>query len=324
MNKKEIKEEIKNTILKKHQSKESSANLYAMNVMRLAKLLDTDPLNEKFAEDNEQEIDKIFKDSSLTARKNMVQGLVMYIKAQDTPERLIKKYQQVMADSNKEMSDIASKQEKTEKQSANWVPLPKLKKVIRDYEKELKKEGVLSGEGDLPKALRETLKKYVVGMLYLSGDDNPPLRLDYGNMKIISKGEYDKLKDGEKKGQNYLVIQGRNKKLFSLGNYKTAGTYGILEIPVGKALNKVLNIWLRYNKTGYLLANSLNNPLTPSQMTKLIQQTFAPTGKNISASMLRHIYLSTKFPAQNQEKAETAALMAHSTSTANTYSKKEE
>ena len=96
----------------------------------------------------------------------------------------------------------------------------------------------------------------------------------------------------------------------------------MLEIPVGKPLNKVLNTWLRFNNSNYLLSNGKDKPLNGSQMTKLLHQVFEPIGKQISANMLRHIYLSEKFPAVNEEKAETALLMGHSVETAQDYSKK--
>tara|TARA_R110000803_G_scaffold19146_3_gene50401 strand:- start:126 stop:554 length:429 start_codon:yes stop_codon:yes gene_type:complete len=142
-------------------------------------------------------------------------------------------------------------------------------------------------------------------------------------MKTISNSDYSKLSDAQKKERNYLIIKSRNNKTFSLGDYKTSGKYGTKLIPVGKKLNSALNIWLRFNTTGNLLLNSRKEPMTGNGLTKFLQKTFAPTGKSISSSMIRHIFISEKFPAVNDEKEEVASKMLHSTSQQTLYSKKD-
>lgn len=315
------KEEIKEIIMKARGTKENSANLYAANIMRVAKLIDVDPLSKDFPMREKNKIDKVLDEAKPIARKNMLQALVVFMRSRKNNEKDIEIFGEKMKIINKEIEDEANLQKKTSKQEKNWASLKELRGVLRQYEKELKAEKVFEASGTLPKKLMDKLKYYVTGMLYLSGDENPPRRLEYGNMKIIKKSDYDKLKTKDKENDNYLVIQGRNKKVFHLGNYKTSNTYGTLQIPVGKALNKVLNVWLRYHDSIYLLSNGLNRPLNGSQMTKLLYQVFAPIDKKISASMLRHIYLSEKFPAQKQDKEETAHLMGHSVEQAQDYSK---
>lgn len=315
------KEQIKEIIMDARGTKANSANLYAMNIIRVAKLVDADPLSKTFPKREIQKINKILDEAKPIARKNMLQALVVYMRSRKDDDDDIDKFSEKLKIINKEIDQQNSLQKKTSKQQKNWATIKELRGVLRLYEKELRDEKVFQSSGTLPKKLMEKLKYYVTGMLYLSGDDNPPRRLEYGNMRVIKKAAYEKLSAKEKEDNNYLVIQGRNKKIFHLGNYKTSNTYGSLQIPVGKPLNKVLNVWLRFHDGTYLLSNGSNNPLTGSQMTKLLYQVFQPIGKQISASMLRHIYLSEKFPAQNIEKAETAMLMSHSVEEANNYSK---
>ena len=88
-------------------------------------------------------------------------------------------------------------------------------------------------------------------------------------------------------------------------------------------MNSALNIWLRFNTTGNLLLNSRKQPMTANGLTKFLQKTFEPTGKNISSSLIRHIFISEKFPAVNQEKEEVASKMGHSVSQQTLYSKKD-
>jgi hypothetical protein len=315
------KEQIKEIIMDARGTKANSANLYAMNIIRVAKLVDADPLSKTFPKREIQKINKILDEAKPIARKNMLQALVVYMRSRKDDDDDIDKFSEKLKIINKEIDQQNSLQKKTSKQQKNWATIKELRGVLRLYEKELRDEKVFQSSGTLPKKLMEKLKYYVTGMLYLSGDDNPPRRLEYGNMRVIKKAAYEKLSAKEKEDNNYLVIQGRNKKIFHLGNYKTSNTYGSLQIPVGKPLNKVLNVWLRFHDGDYLLSNGSDNPLTGSQMTKLLYQVFQPIGKQISASMLRHIYLSEKFPAQNIEKAETAMLMSHSVEEANNYSK---
>ncbi len=315
------KEQIKEIIMDARGTKANSANLYAMNILRVAKLIGADPLSETFPKREMQKIEKVLDDAKPIARKNMLQALVVYMRSRKDDEDDINKFSEKMKIINKQIEDENNKQKKTSKQQKNWASLKELRTVLRNYEKELRAEKVFEAVGTLPKKLMDKLKLYVTGMLYLSGDDNPPRRLEYGNMRVIKKPAYEKLSSKEKEDGNYLVVQGRNKKMFHLGNYKTSNTYGSLQIPVGKALNKVLNVWLRFHDGDYLLSNGNDKPLTGSQMTKLLYQVFQPINKQISANMLRHIYLSEKFPAQNQEKAETALLMGHSVETAQDYSK---
>jgi len=315
------KEQIKEIIMDARGTKANSANLYAMNIIRVAKLVDADPLSKTFPKREIQKINKVLDEAKPIARKNMLQALVVYMRSRKDDDDDIDKFSEKLKIINKEIDQQNTLQKKTSKQQKNWATIKELRGVLRLYEKELRDEKVFQSSGTLPKKLMEKLKYYVTGMLYLSGDDNPPRRLEYGNMRVIKKAAYEKLSAKEKEDNNYLVIQGRNKKIFHLGNYKTSNTYGSLQIPVGKALNKVLNVWLRFHDGTYLLSNGSNNPLTGSQMTKLLYQVFQPIGKQISASMLRHIYLSEKFPAQNIEKAETAMLMSHSVEEANNYSK---
>jgi len=69
--------------------------------------------------------------------------------------------------------------------------------------------------------------------------------------------------------------------------------------------------------------NSKKEPMTANGLTKYLQKTFAPTGKNISSSMIRHIFISDKFPAQNKEKDAVSEKMLHSTEQQTLYSKKD-
>ena len=62
-----------------------------------------------------------------------------------------------------------------------------------------------------------------------------------------------------------------------------------------KELNSVVNLWRNFNKTEHLLIDTRGNKMTTNGLTKFLYQTFEPTGKRISSSMIRHIYLTEKY-----------------------------
>ena len=315
-------EEIKKEINEKRDLRESSLKAYASNMNKLHKLMfDKEIQNLDFLK-NKKEVMKTIENKKLSTRKTYLAAIVVTLMAFDKNEDLIKYYRDEMEDLAKQFSANMEEQKKSETQDKNWVSLSALRKVMRKYRNELNQKGIFKKEpDDLTNKEFDLLQKWIVASLYIL-DENPPLRLDY-IMKVISNKEYDKLSEKEIENNNYTVVKSRNNKMFSLGEYKTSGKYGTKIIPVGKKLNSALNIWLKFNTSGHLLLNSKKEPMTANGLTKYLQKTFAPTGKNISASMLRHIFISEKFPAQNKEKEEVADLMGHSVHQQTLYSKKD-
>lgn len=314
-------ETMKKEINEKRKLRPSSLNAYASNMNKLHKLMfDKEISGLDFLKDKKK-VMKTIEEKKLSTRKTYLAAIVVTLMAFDKDEDLIKYYRDEMEDLAKQFNANMEEQKKSETQDKNWVSLAALRKVMRKYRNELNEKGIFKKDADdLTNKEFDLLQKWIVSSLYIL-DENPPLRNDY-IMETISNKDYDKLTEDQKREKNYLVIKSRNNKMFSLGEYKTSGKYGTKTIPVGKKLNSALNIWLKFNKTGHLLLNSKKEPMTANGLTKYLQKTFAPTGKNISSSMIRHIFISDKFPAQNKEKEEVAEKMAHSVNQQTLYSKK--
>ncbi len=315
-------EKLKSKIDEKRDIRESSLNAYIFNINKLHKLIyDKDVESLDFLKDKKKVMEAI-SEKKLSTRKSYLASIVVSLMSMDYDEDLIKYYRNEMEDLAKKFNEDMETQRKSEAQDKNWVSLASLRKVMRKYRNELNEKKIFQkNPDDLTNKEFDLLQKWVVSSLYIL-DDNPPLRNDY-LMKIISQKDYDKLTEEEKKKQNYLINKSRNTKTFSLGEYKTAGKYGTKLIPVGKKLNSVLNIWLKFNKSGHLLLNSKKEPMTSNGLTKYLNKVFEPTGKNnISSSMIRHIFISEKFPPQLKEKQEVADKMGHSVSQQELYSKK--
>lgn len=317
-------ETLKSKINEKRNIRESSLNAYVFNINKLHKLMfDKEVENLNFLK-KKDDVMKAIDEKKLSTRKSYLASIVVSLMAMDEDEKLIEFYRNEMEDLAKKFNEEMETQRKSETQDKNWVSLQKLQKVMRKYRNELIEKKIFEKEpNSLTNKEFDLLQKWVVSSLYVIDDANPPLRNNY-LMKVISQKEYDDLTDDEKSKENYLINKSRNTKIFSLGDYKTSGKYGIKLIPVSKKLNSVLNIWLKFNKTNNLLLNSRKQPMSGNGLTKYLNKVFLPTGKtNISSSMIRHIFITDKFPPNLQEKEEISSKMGHSVEQQTLYSKKE-
>ena len=214
----------------------------------------------------------------------------------------IQEYQSVMNTIMKKVNDDYKNQKMNEKQKENWISIDEIKE----------KYNALSVDANLmlnkKKILNENVMMEFLLMSFLSGVIMPPRRsLDYSEMKIRS---FDTKTDNYYKGNK-----------FYFNKYKTVKTYGIQSLEIPKELNNVLKKWIKLNENDYMIYSSNGNKFTPPQITRTLNKIF---GKNISTSMLRHIYLTDVYkdiPKINKME-NLADQMGHSVSTAMEYIKK--
>ena len=108
------------------------------------------------------------------------------------------------------------------------------------------------------------------------------------------------------KAYNYLSLK---EKIFYFNNYKTVGTYKTQSKPIPEELFQLLK---KYRKSGLLLQNN-EKPLTSPQMTLILNKIF---GKKVAVSMLRNIYLTSKYGDESRSLAKDASDMSTSIDTA--------
>ncbi len=319
-------EKLREAIDKKRNIKEISLKAYLISIKKVHNAIlgeDKEMENINFLKDEEKVLEAI-EGLKLNTQKNYLSAIIVSLDAMNDDgeyDKELKEYREYLETVNKSYYEQLNKNEKTEDQDENWVSLKELRKVMNGYKADLSDRDVFKKE-TLTKKQFDILQKWVVANLYLN-DSNPPIRLDYGDMAIIKEKDFEKLSDEDLNENNYLVIKSRTNKKFHFGNYKTKKSQGIKTIPVGKILNSVLNIWLKHNDQPYLLLDSQGNKMNSNQLSKYINKVFEPTGKKINANLLRHIYISEKFPVEkNNEKAEVADKMGHSVDTQNSYAKK--
>jgi len=294
-------------------------NSYIISLKKINKFVDPDSDFDSLSWLDTKHYDKVveFLDTlKLPTRKNYISAVLVALGTdKEKNEKLIEQYRNKLDLHSAEYNEAISSHQKSDKLQKNWATMAELKMIVNRYGKELKMKDVYNKE-ELSNKEFDLFQQYLVGSLYTM---MPPVRNDYANMKVISFKDYDKLKD---KKNNYLVVVGKNKKFFSFGAYKTEETFGVMTVPIRPAVNKILNDFLKHNTSGYLLLNRKKQPLSDNGLTKLLNKTFSPTGKKISSTVIRHVYLSEKYADVEEEKEADSKMMMHSLSTQQDYIKK--
>jgi hypothetical protein len=162
-------------------------------------------------------------------------------------------------------------------------------KTERYLENELSWEEILDARDKLP---RDSIE-YVVMCLYTMSA--PRRNLDY-IMKIGKPQENSNWYDGVN---------------FYFGNYKTKGTYHTQVVPVLDDLKEVLNSYLenRPFRSNDLLIKKSGKPFTSKDIQLLINKVL---GKKIGCTLLRSIFLTSKYGKIMEEMKEDTDAMATS------------
>ncbi len=307
-------------ILKKSRpnAKESTIKMYTANLMKLSKLMDTD--NFKFLNKSENVKDKI-SELHFTTQRNYYNAIIVYLMAvkEKKEDPLIEEYVELRDTLNKKYEDEQATGVISDKQSKNFVPIEEVNKMINDMGEEIKNKKIKKKE-DLTAKDKSLLQSYILFNIYT----RLPLRNDLAGMEAINKRSYNKLSEEDKKEKNYLVIN-KNKMFMVLNNYKTSAKYKELDIDIPKDLEKLLRLYIRVNGMGVLFKSSTGKPLSRNALSQLLlKETKKRMGKSISTTMLRKIYLSSKYGKVKEEMEKDAKVMGHSKEVAqNVYIKKE-
>jgi hypothetical protein len=133
----------------------------------------------------------------------------------------------------------------------------------------------------------------------------PPVRADYGAVEVVGK------RSPRREG-NQLVWGQKQGAYFIFKDYKTKGTYGVVEVRVSPALHAVITEWFEHlgKRPKWLLGRSI----TPNDLLAEIQHAFHTTRKAIGINLLRHAYIKHHFPQLTtiKQKEELARMMLHS------------
>ena len=141
----------------------------------------------------------------------------------------------------------------------------------------------------------------------------PPLRgEDYINSLLV----YDRYGINFADKNNHLNLE--EKKLY-LYNYKTSKSYGVRIIDIPDDLVKILKDFKEKTSTDYVIFSPKKQKLQPSSFNRLFNE--ATKGKKFGCNMARKSYVSEAIDNKKSiaDRKKDAKIMAHSTSTAQTY-----
>jgi len=222
-------------------------------------------------------------------------------------------YYEKMMDKAKVASETDTSK-KTTKQEENWIEWDK---VTEKYDEMRNK--VLADK----KPSLEHLLPLVVLSLYT--ESQPRRNQDYLQMVVLRTTKKTKL-DTLPTDKNYLILSARDTPVeFIFNIYKTSKTYGKQTSPINDTLKATLKTYIKQhplakdkaNKEFAFLIIPDGTPITAdNSITRILNKIF---GKNVGSSMLRHIYLSSKYDINSMK--EDSEAMGHSLSQQKEYLK---
>jgi hypothetical protein len=259
------------------------------------------PINLAFFRDEKHILD-LLSDKTPQSRKTVLAACVV-LNGESFDNKLLG---EKMREDLKDTRDEVNKQVKTKKQEDNWTDYENIKKIQQAYEVEAIKK--MTGKGAIDHATREFLTRYMM-LTLSSGIYFPPRRSE---MVLI------KVKDVDTEKDNYIDLS-TNEIVYN--QFKTVKKYGQQRVKFPPAFKAILKKYLAKMSGQTYLLERQGIPFLATELTREMYKIF---GKNISTSLIRHIYLSNVYkdvPAI-KEMQERATDMGHSISEALQYVKK--
>lgn len=237
---------------------------------------------------------EVLKDKPVQVRKTNLAAVVVLLDRKGTTE-----YSKVMNTDADATKAQYAKQEKTEKQTKNWMDFAEVKALWQTKYDKVKHLLNRTKGPELDSGEKHDLMKFMA-LTLTTGIFFPPRRSEWITMKVSN---YDPEKD------NYIDLKG-NKFVFN--QYKTAKTMGREEVGFPKEFRTLLLRYLKHVDNDYLLFNTQGKPFTNAALAQQLNSIF---GKRISTGMLRHIWISNKYKDMPSlaDLKETADSLGHST-----------
>lgn len=283
--------------------KPNTINQYIVQLNKIRKEFDADDL--KFITKIKQVEDKV-SEKHFTSQRNLYNAIIVYLMAIDEDKDIIKEYSDIRDKLNEKYEEEQQSGKISEKQGKNFVDISEIQKMIDEMEKEVK---TYKKKESLTSKQKQLLKAYTLFNILI----RIPTRNDQAGMILISKTMYNKLKEEDKKKDNFLLMEKTSMK-FIYNVYKTAKKYAENIVDIPKDLEKILRMYIRLNKIN---SGEVLFPMTKNAQSQLLlKMSQKYMGKRISSTMIRKIYLSSKYGDTLKEMKKDAKMMGHDTATA--------
>ncbi len=291
---------------------EKTVKMYIANIKKLYKMLDfEDEMEDLDWLTDVEKVTDILADKHFTTLRNYLNSIIVALIATEYPEDLIKEYQSIRDQFNKQYIDENATGVISSKQEDNFATMDEINNVIKEMKQEIDSKKLF--RKDISSKEKAFLQMYVMINILTQY----PFRNDLAGMKYIKKKPFNNLSKEEKQKNNYLLQDG-NKYYFILNEYKTQAKYGEKKILVEKNnLPSLLRKYIPLLDSEYLFVSSTGKPISRNSLTQLLSKTFEKyLGKKISTTLLRKIYMSSKYdPKLNAEMEKDAEILGHSKET---------
>lgn len=300
---------------------EKTVKMYIANIKKLYKLLGNDDEMEDldWLTDVEKVTD-LLSDKHFTTLRNYLNSIIVSLQVTEYPDELIKEYQSIRDEFNDKYIKENSTGVISAKQEQNFASMDEINNVIKEMKEEI----------DSKKLFRKdiTPKEKALVQMYIMINilTQYPFRNDLAGMKFIKKKDFNNLSMEDKKKNNYL-LQDKNDFYFILNEYKTQAKYGEKKIKVEKNnLPSLLRKYIPLLDNEFLFTSSTGKPFSRNALTQILSKTFEKyLGKKISTTLLRKIYMSSKYQGTKEEMEKDAEIMGHSKDVGQlVYTKKKE
>jgi len=295
---------------------QSSKTLYLKNLERLnGGVLK----NFNFLKDIDKVMEKIQKYKPNTQRTYII-SIVSLLKSLTAIQpkkykKLYDKYYPYLETLNK---DLKSNIEKTDKEKENWIDQDAVMSKLKEL-----KDKVNPTAKKLNETQYQDLLNYLLLSLYTL---QPPRRnADYQNALITKNPDFKNLECF--KDYNWVDL---NDNKFVFTKFKTSKTYQNQEVGISPELREVIDLYLKHHPLRKLLTKKTQIPFivnyngepytNNNDFTRLLYRIF---DKKIGASMLRKIFLTSKYSDTMDNLKKDTNDMGTSTSTAENHYIKE-
>ena len=257
------------------------------------------------------DIVKDYADNTIKLIYSSIVSVLSLFKEKPAYKKVYEFYYEKMMGKAKEMKDAgAESSDKTEKQKENWISWEEVK------EKGDALGSAVAGFGKkraITEQEFETLLHYTILALYT--ETQPRRNQDYLDMMVVKSMP-------KNADHNYLVITKGKPSKFIFNVYKTAKKYGQQTLDIPPTLAEILKLYLKFHPQkkeasyNFLVSYDGSPIIAQNAITRVLNKVF---GKKVGSSMLRHIFLSTKYDIKEMEK--DASAMGHSVEEQKKYMK---
>ena len=250
-----------------------------------------------------------YAESTIKTIYASIVSVLSLFKDKPTYKKIYQHYYDLMMGKSEEAKQNESS-DKTQKQTDNWITWDEVQKKVADLRE---KVAEFKSNKSITSQQYESLLHYLIVSLYT--ETQPRRNQDYLDMYVAKKQPIET-------EHNYVVLTKTKPTSFVFNKFKTSKKYGQQTLEVPETLANVISEYLKFhplkkNASYKFLVSYDGTPVTAvNAITRVLNKIF---GKRVGSSMLRHIFLSTKYDIKEMEKDANA--MGHSVEEQKKYMK---